>query len=214
MTTGEDQPELVIVHRALLERVLLGGWAQPSGFLVALVAARFPPVVIDGAMACGRDDPAGGAGRESGRGPLFGSNGEGVLDGVFREVDVAQQPHEHRDRSAVLVEEDAGDIDHGTPPWKGRTSTGSVVARDSRRAHLSAASRSGASITVKPPRCSLASMNGPSVSSSSRTTVAVCGGCKPPANTHAPAACISSVSASTSRMISPRFAGSEPSPNG
>ena len=46
-----------------------------------------------------------------------------------------------------------------------------------------------------PPMCSLPSANGPSVVSTSpssgRSTVAVLGGCSPPAKTHAPAAFIS-----------------------
>ena len=48
---------------------------------------------------------------------------------------------------------------------------------------------------MNPPRCSLASMNGPSVRSASpsrvRTTVAADGACRPPANTHTPASRIS-----------------------
>ena len=45
----------------------------------------------------------------------------------------------------------------------GRTSIGSVLALAIFPAQPSAASRSGASISVKPPMCSLASVNGPSV---------------------------------------------------
>ena len=64
-----------------------------------------------------------------------------------------------------------------------------------------AASRSAALITQKPPICSLVSAYGPSVVTTwppwARTTVAVDDGCRPPANTQAPAACTSLLKAST-----------------
>jgi hypothetical protein len=68
-----------------------------------------------------------------------------------------------------------------------------------------------------PPTYSLASMNGPSVSSSSsprgRTTVAVSGASRPPENTQAPASRISRWSVSTFFMIvsSSSAAGGVPS---
>ena len=71
------------------------------------------------------------------------------------------------------------------------------------RPHSSATSRSGALMIVKPPRCSLPSTNGPSVMSASpsltRTTVAVLGGCSPPANTQLPVAFSSRLITSISR---------------
>ena len=58
-------------------------------------------------------------------------------------------------------------------------------------------------MTQKPPMCSLASANGPSVvivsPSWTRTTVAVSGPCSPPAKTQRPAAVTSALNASTSR---------------
>ena len=93
--------------------------------------------------------------------------------------------------------------------------------RASRPAQASAASRSAARITENPPMCSLPSVNGPSVISSSRfgvagaarTTVAVSGGCSPAAKTQAPARRSSSLSAARLRMIGSRnsFGGTGPS---
>jgi hypothetical protein len=77
--------------------------------------------------------------------------------------------------------------------WNGRASTGAPQALVAPAAQASAASRSAALMTQKPPSCSLVSANGPSVVSYSpsrtRTTVAVSGGNSPPPNTKAPSAC-------------------------
>src|SRR5216683_899956 len=93
----------------------------------------------------------------------------------------------------------------GASSWNGRTSTGPPQASDPLAAHSSAASRSSALITQKPPSCSLVSANGPSVVTTwppcARTTVAVEDGCRPPANTHAPADWTSALKASTALYI-------------
>src|SRR5215467_2166734 len=85
--------------------------------------------------------------------------------------------------------------------WNGRTSTGAPQASDPLAAQASAASRSGAVMTQKPPSCSLVSANGPSVVTTcpfwERTTVAVSGGWRPPAKTQAPADWTSALNAST-----------------
>src|SRR5208282_4598977 len=76
--------------------------------------------------------------------------------------------------------------------WNGRTSTGAAQALVALAAQASASSRSAALMIQNPPSCSFVSANGPSVVRTSpsliRTTVAVDGGCRPPANTQAPAA--------------------------
>src|ERR1035438_9858746 len=85
--------------------------------------------------------------------------------------------------------------------WNGRTSTGAPQAADPLAAQSRAASRSATLMTQKPPSCSLVSANGPSVVTTwppwARTTVAVAGGWRPPANTQAPADCRSALKAST-----------------
>src|SRR6267154_6792184 len=89
--------------------------------------------------------------------------------------------------------------------WNGRTSTGAPQAADPLAAHSSAASRSAAVMTQKPPSCSLVSANGPSVVTTcppwARTTVAVDGGCSPPAKTQAPDDLSSSLNSSTALYI-------------
>src|SRR5260370_867573 len=89
--------------------------------------------------------------------------------------------------------------------WNGRTSTGLPQAADPLAAHSGGGSRAGAVITQKPPRGPLVSANGPSVVTTwppwARTTVAVAGGCRPPANTHAPADWTSALKASTALYI-------------
>ncbi len=66
-------------------------------------------------------------------------------------------------------------------------------------------------MTVKPPRCSLPSMNGPSVITISPltglSTVAVLGGCNPPVNTQAPAALSFAFQAPTCSMIGSSTSG-------
>src|SRR5215469_9308318 len=85
--------------------------------------------------------------------------------------------------------------------WNGRTSTGLRQAVEPLTAQSSALSRSGALITQNPPSCSFVSENGPSVVTTwppwVRTTVAVEGGCSPPAKTHAPDDLSSALNAST-----------------
>jgi hypothetical protein len=76
--------------------------------------------------------------------------------------------------------------------WKARTSTGWAHASLAWAANAVAASISGAVRIQQPPICSLVSAKGPSVlrtaPSRTRTTVAVAGGSRPPANTQLPAA--------------------------
>src|SRR5205823_11110645 len=129
------------------------------------------------------------------RRPAFDRRQERVLHRLLGDVDVAEEPDEHRDGAAVLLSENLLDVDQCLASLKGRTSIGSVVARVIFAAQPSAASRSGTSMMVMPPRNSFPSTNGPSVRSTSsslnRATVAVLGGWSPPANTHPPAALIS-----------------------
>ena len=85
-------------------------------------------------------------------------------------------------------------------------------ALEPRAARASASSRSAASITQKPPICSLASLYGPSVVTGSfpvpSTTVAVFGECRPPANTQLPLVRSSSLNAPVAAYAASRSAGS------
>src|SRR5437588_4825204 len=196
MAAGEDQTQAIVPHGS----VVLGLLAEMKQrrLSMAIGARRFTPQAVDRAIAGGHDDPARRARGQAGLRPALCRGGEGVLNRVLGEVDVAESADQDRHRPTVLLAEHARDIRIGDPrpqssasSWKGRTSIGTWQARVALRPHSSAASRSGALITQKPPMCSLPSANGPSVvstsSPSSCTTVAVLEGCNPPANTHAPA---------------------------
>jgi hypothetical protein len=214
VAAGEDQPQPLVAHRPLLDRLVAG--VQERGLGVPVVARGLAAEPAIAALR-GRDDPAGRARRHAGLRPALQRPRERVLNRLLGDVDVTEHAHEHGDRATVLLAEDTLDLLlHQS--WNGRTSTGSVVASASRRPHSSAASRSGARTIVKPPMCSFPSANGPSVVSTSpsrgRRTVAVLGGCRPPANTHAPAALSSWLSASRSLMILSRTSGGGGPPAG
>src|SRR6202043_1101325 len=213
MAAGEDQAELIVAHRALLRRLAAG--VQQRGLGMPVRARCLAPEAVDRAVARGGDDPSRRAGRQSGRRPPFHRCREGVLDGLLGNIDVAEDPDQDGHRATVLLAEymfNLGSCEarrawyqSSASSWNGRTSIGSGIARASLWLHSSAASRSGALMTARPPMCSLPSAYGPSVVSTSpalsRTTVAVLAGCKAPLKTHAPAAFISPITALASRLI-------------
>src|SRR3954469_18302122 len=181
MTAGEYQTQPIVAHRGLLVQLVdrfLGG-VQQHGLRVLVLACRLPAQTINRAIARRRDDPTHWTRRRAAHWPSLERDDERVLHRLLGDVDVAKEPHEHRHRAAMLFTEDALDVDQRLPSLNGRTSIGSVVARAILAAQPSAASRSGASTIVMPPRNSLPSTNGPSVMSASssftRTTVAVLG---------------------------------------
>src|SRR5439155_10234622 len=114
---------------------------------------------------------------------------------VLGEVDVAEDADQRGGAAAGLTMKDVGEVRH---QFVGRTSMGRSQAVAALAAQSRAASRSAASITQKPPICSLVSAKGPSVIETSppavRTTVADDAGRRPAWNTQAPARSISAVS--------------------
>ena len=165
---------------------------------VAVVARRLAAQPVDRAVAGGGDDPARGARRQ----PVDGHRSTAAANASWTASSAMSMSPKTRTRTATA-----------RPYSSRKTRSISDVGRSGQsrlvleRPHLdrqrrrpgepaapTRARRRGrrASMIVKPPRCSLPSANGPSVMStsppSSRTTVAVLGGCRPPANTHAPAA--------------------------
>src|SRR5690242_14594705 len=226
MTAGKDEPQPVVLHRIILLglRWFLGPQQRGLGVLARPGSLAAEPV--DGPVARGGDDPAGRARRPSVLRPSPGRLGERVLDRVLGGVDVAEHAGQDGYRAAVLRAEDALDVrERGRGRGQlsamstiGRTSTGSVHATVALRAQASASSRSAAWMIQKPPTCSLPSAKGPSVTSTSpseaRSTVAVSGACRPPVNTHAPAARSSLSTASMSRMIGSSTSGGGGSPSG
>src|SRR6185295_19760456 len=205
VTAGEDQPQPVVAHGALLRLRL--ALREPQRLGLAVVADRLAAQPVERLVAGRRDDPARGGGWHAVDGPAGDRRHERLLHALLGEVDVAERPHEHGDRAAVLLPEDLRDRHRN-----GCTSMGNVVASAKRRPQPSASSRSSASTTASPPRYSLPSRNGPSVSSTSsswaRTTVAVEGPASPPANTQEPLACRSAwISARSASMRASRSGG-------
>src|SRR5580658_2846667 len=91
-------------------------------------------------------------------------------------------------------------------PRNSRTSTDARQATTALRPHASASSRFAHFSSQKPPTCSLVSRYGPSVMSTlppgcARSDLALLTGERPPAKILAPAAAISSLSTSISRII-------------
>ena len=157
--------------------------------------ARFRAVVMI--------QPAGLGGTPA-DGPVPDGEGKSILDGVLGGVDVPEHAGQDGYRAAVFLPEHAGDVRLRSPaPLAGLRAVAGIRRRSrtwlrgpSRLLVLEgthfdgqgggagqlpaqprAASRSAASMTVNPPRCSFASAKGPSVMSTSapccRTTVAV-----------------------------------------
>src|SRR5215207_8696383 len=119
-----------------------------------LTAPRRATQRIDRTVSCSRNDPSGRVGRDARAAPPIAGHGERVLDGVFGERDVAEDPNQRCHRLAVHVAEHAlnfrlhGDsVGHAlTRPVarNGRTSIGWLMASTTLLAQANAASRSSA----------------------------------------------------------------------
>ena len=146
---------VVLVHEC---RLMLG---------VALLVAADP---VDRAVARGRGEPAAGVGRHAGLLPLLQRGHERLARRLLCDVDVTEAADERGDQAAVLLAEDPLDGRRSAlhrsvvvrrraqaRPSNGRTSTLPRHALDPSAASLSATSRSGASMTQKPPMTSLVS---------------------------------------------------------
>src|SRR5581483_541456 len=64
---------------------------------------------VDRPVPRGRDDPRARAGGDAVPGPSLERDGEGLLDGVLGQVEVAKRVRESGDRTSPLLAEDAGD---------------------------------------------------------------------------------------------------------
>ena len=194
---------------------------QQRGLGVAVVAGGLAAQPVDRPVAGGGDDPAGRARRQA--------VGRPALRPPRR-----RRPGPPPRRRRCRRRRGPGRRPRGRTRSRKTRSTRRPVARSPReRPHLdrqrrraaracrpqsSAASRSRRSMIEKPPRCSLPSANGPSVVehvavAAAASTVAVLGGCRPPANTQAPASRISWLTAVDVRhdlLPAPPAAGSPP----
>ena len=107
MATREDQAESVVLHGPGLLSWTIVGFNGHLGqeFATSRLAAK----VIDRPIARGRRDPATCIGWQSVRRPLPKGEGEGFLDGILGQVDVAEDPDEGRDGPTGLFAEDPAD---------------------------------------------------------------------------------------------------------
>ena len=174
MAAGENQAKLVVPHRSRLLWLVRFRQQRRLGLPRRPCCLAAEPV--DRAIAGRGDDPARRTGRQALDRPAFQGRGEGVLDRVLGGVNVAKNADQDGHRTAVFFAENPFDVfaakkavhrgsqpsappaDSGASVANGRTSMGSVVAVASRRPHSSAASRSGALMMLRPPRCSLPSV--------------------------------------------------------
>ncbi len=109
MTAGEHQAEPVVAHGAFLGRRVVGG-AQQRCLGMAVLADGLPAEAVDCPVARGSDDPAGRAWRRAGARPAFNGHGEGLLDRLLGEVDIAEAADQDGDRAPVLPPEHVGDL--------------------------------------------------------------------------------------------------------
>ena len=178
VAAGEDEAEAVVVHACIRvgELVWLVRLVEERGLGMAVVAGGLAAQPVDGAVAGGGGDPPAGVGRQPLLRPPLARDDERLLDHLFGDVDVAEETDQGGDDPAGLLSEDPFEVG-GVDGRHLRRSAVEVVGVALERtdldrthaggrpfaAHSSAASRSGASMTQKPPSCSLLSANGPSV---------------------------------------------------
>src|SRR5262249_46693494 len=124
------------------------------------------PDAVDGAVSGGSDDPRAGIRGQTVLGPADERSREGVLDGVLRQLEVAEHADEDRHGTAPLLAEDK--LDRGCHRFPQRRSTGRISTEPYSDAGIAvasliASSRSGSSTRKSPPTSSFVSANGPSV---------------------------------------------------
>ena len=108
MAAREDEGEALVRDPAqvvLLGRELL----EPCEELHLLLEDAFAPDAVDGAVLCRGDDPGRGVARIAVARPALERGREGVLDGVLRELEVAEGAGEDPDGVSPLLSEDVLD---------------------------------------------------------------------------------------------------------
>ncbi len=108
VAAGEDEPQPVIPHRALLLLFFVG--VQQRGLRVLAVAGRLAAQPVDGPVARGGDDPSDRTWRQPSRRPPPGRLGERVLDRVLGDVDGPDEAGQDGYRAAVHIAEDLLDV--------------------------------------------------------------------------------------------------------
>ena len=156
----EDQPQAVVLHRTDLGGRLVGR-TQGGRLDVPIMARRLAAQPIDGPIARRRDDPRARVRRPAGLRPLRHGDGEGLLNRILGDVDVAEDADQRGDGAARTPR---GTCTRCQRSLSSPARPGTGAPR--RRRHMPptpffaqsrAASRSAASMTQKPPICSLVS---------------------------------------------------------
>jgi hypothetical protein len=86
------------------------GCLEEDGLGVAVLARSLFAEFVDRFVPGGGDDPALRAGRQAFCWPLVEGRGEGVLNGLLGDVDVAEGADQDGDGAAVLLAEDTFDL--------------------------------------------------------------------------------------------------------
>jgi hypothetical protein len=117
VAAGEDEPQPVVVHGShLLEHARLAVAGSEHRHLAEqLPAPCLAAQPVDGMVAGGRGDPAARIGRHAIARPLSQGDGEGLLDRVLGDVDVAEGTDQGGQRPARLLAEDPADLDSVEP---------------------------------------------------------------------------------------------------
>ena len=115
MAAHEDEAQALVgdlVHVVLLGPLRpgrLGGRQQPRELLELLAPSPLTAQAVDRPVASGDEDPGSGIRRHAVPRPATKRDDERLLHGILCEVDVAERPHERRDRPPRLLAEEAGD---------------------------------------------------------------------------------------------------------
>ena len=108
VAAGEDQPEAVVLHRSHL----LGGFGaglHANRLGLPAEPGRLAAQPVERLVAGRGDDPAARVGRYAGGRPALGRDGEGLLDRLLGEVDVAEEADQGGHRASRALPEGALD---------------------------------------------------------------------------------------------------------
>ncbi len=101
MAAGEDQPQPVVLD-AFLPGPGLGG-KRIERLLVDVGEALLPPDRVDRLEAPGGHEPGAGVLRDAVPRPLLERRAESLRQGLLREVEVAEQPHQRGEHAARVL---------------------------------------------------------------------------------------------------------------
>ncbi len=121
MAAREDQTQAIVLDRVarvparLPAGRVVGHRVDLLGGVVEGDEATLAPDPVDGAKTPRRHEPCDGVGRDAPRGPLLRSGDEGVVQGVFGQIEAAEEADQRREHApAFLAVERGHDIVHGS----------------------------------------------------------------------------------------------------